>query len=54
MMKRKAIDGDEQDVTTGWRRHLTRYQRAGKAAAVKRRIRRRERREGRREAQRQE
>jgi len=50
-MKRKAIDADEQDVTTRWRRLLTRYQRAGRAAEVKRRIRRRERREGRREAQ---
>lgn len=49
-MKRRAITADEQDVVTGWRRLLTRYRRAGKAAAVKRGMRRRERREGREEA----
>ena len=45
-MKRRARGPDEQDVVTGWRRVIASYQRAGKAAAIKRRIRRRERREG--------
>jgi len=52
-VKRKAINGDEQDVTTGWRRLLTRYQRPGATSKVKRGIRRRERREGRQEAREQ-
>lgn len=48
-MKRKAMKFDEQDVVTGWRRHLCYMQRAGVVAKIKRRMRRRERRDGKRE-----
>lgn len=51
-MKRKAVKADEQDVVTGWRRHLCYMQRAGVTAAIKRRMRRRERHNGKRETQR--
>ena len=42
-MKRKAVKADEQDVVTGWRRHLCYMQRAGVVTKIKRRMRRRER-----------
>lgn len=48
--RRIAKNGDEADVISKrWRRMVARFQRAGEAKAVKRRINRRERREGRAE-----
>lgn len=49
-MRRRIITTEEQDVHTGWRRLMCRYQRAGTAKREKRRTNRRERREGRSEA----
>lgn len=51
-MKRKAVKADEQDVVTGWRRHLCYMQRAGVVSKVKRRMRRRERHQGKHEIRR--
>ena len=53
-MKRRTVKADEWDVTSGWRRLLTCYSRAGKADRVKRRMRRRERHDANREVRRDE
>lgn len=45
-MTRPIIDGDEQDVFTGWRRCYGYTQAAGVCKAVKRKANRRERRRG--------
>jgi hypothetical protein len=47
MLRRRIVTTEEQDVHTSWRRWYTRYQRAGKARAVKRDTNQRERHEGR-------
>lgn len=52
MIRRRAITADEVDVHSRWRRYHTCYQRAGKAAKVKRATNRRERREGKTETER--
>lgn len=44
-MKRRAINGGEQDVFTRWRRMLCYTQRGGVTSKIKRQARRRERRE---------
>ena len=43
--RRRIVTADEDDAYTPWRKALTRYQRAGAVAAVKRDSWRRERRE---------
>lgn len=52
-MKRRAVDGDEQDVYSAWRKLLCWTQRPGATKKVKRRTHRRERREARAEIQEQ-
>ena len=44
--RQKLRGGDEWDIVNGWRRIYCSYQRAGRTAAIKRRMRRRARREG--------
>jgi hypothetical protein len=46
-VKQKLKCGDEWDVVTRWRKMLVRYQRAGEASRVKKRLRRRARHEAR-------
>ena len=41
--QRTTRNGDEFDVTTGWRRLICRYRRSGVVARIKRAMRRRER-----------
>lgn len=50
-MKRRRVDGDEQDAYSKyWRPMLARFQRAGEVKKIKRRTHKRERREGKAEA----
>lgn len=49
MLRRRIITAEEQDVHTGWRRVMCRFNRAGNAAKAKRSTNQRERREGKRE-----
>jgi hypothetical protein len=44
--RRRAIDGDEQDVFSKWRSMFCYTQRPGVTSAIKRKARRRERQEG--------
>ncbi|WP_114906853.1 hypothetical protein [Ornithinimicrobium murale] len=50
-MARRIVNGDEQDVHTGWRKLYCYTQRAGVTRRIKTRTNRRERREGKAEAQ---
>jgi len=47
MLRRRIVNGWEQDVHSSWRRWYTRYQRPGVAKKVKRGTNQRERHEGR-------
>jgi hypothetical protein len=51
-VKRKRLDGDEQDLFSRYWRRMLRWQ-SGERAAIRRRVHKRERREGRQEAERQ-
>lgn len=48
-MKRPTTNGDEYDVTTGWRYAVKGYEKAGVTSRIKRGMRRRERHQARRE-----
>ena len=49
-MKRRRVNGDEQDAYSQWRHLLCYLQRAGVVKKIKRSTHKRERREGKREA----